>query len=243
VVPDKIPKKEYAFTFSKPDFFVKSGIFTSKRDIKVIQFIYMQQEPQTYILFGMSGSGKGTQGKLLKEELEAQGRTVIYIETGARFRKFMEGGSYTAHLTKETINKGDLLPVFLPIWIWSEQLIEEYTGEEDMILDGLCRRPDEAPVLDSALKMYKRKNPKCVYFNVSDDWAYERLSARGRSDDTDEYIKSRLEWFDWQVRPAMSYFHENDDYEFVEINGEQDIDTVHLETMEKLGIQHNDSNH
>ncbi len=192
--------------------------------------------PQTYIFFGKSGSGKGTQAELLMEYLKTHGgdRKVLYVETGKRFREFMDKGSHSAKLTKDIMKTGGLLPVFLPVWIWTDYLINNFTGEEHLVLDGLCRRPAEAPVLDSAIKFYKREKPMVVYINTSNEWAYDRLKGRGRGDDTDEYIKSRLSWFDWNVLPALSFFHNNPDYTFLEINGEQNVEEVHTEIISKL---------
>lgn len=54
--------------------------------------------PQTFIFFGPSGSGKGTQARLLIEYLEKKDpeRKTVYIETGRRFRDFITEASYTA---------------------------------------------------------------------------------------------------------------------------------------------------
>lgn len=190
---------------------------------------------QTFIFFGRSGSGKGTQAGMLKKYLEdKKGVEPIYIETGQKFRNFIDQSNYSAKLTKEVMAQGGLLPDFLPIWIWTTDLVNKFDGARDLILDGLCRRPDEAPVLDSAIKFYKISKPIILFIKTSDTWSFEKLKGRGRSDDSDEYIKSRLSWFDWNVVPAMAYFYNNPDYHFFEINGEQSIEDVHKEIVSKI---------
>lgn len=190
---------------------------------------------QTFIFFGRSGSGKGTQAGMLKKYLEdKKGVEPIYIETGQKFRNFIDQSNYSAKLTKEVMTQGGLLPDFLPIWIWTTDLVNKFDGARDLILDGLCRRPDEAPVLDSAIKFYKIAKPIILFIKTSDTWSFEKLKGRGRSDDSDEYIKSRLSWFDWNVVPAMAYFYDNPDYHFFEINGEQSIEDVHKEIVSKI---------
>lgn len=192
-------------------------------------------QPQTFIFFGKSGSGKGTQAELLSGFLEQRrGIKPITIETGKGFREFIQTDSYTAGLTKKAIDKGGLMPVFLPIWLWTNSFVQEYNGTQDLVLDGLCRRPAEAPVLDSALKFFGQTKPVVIYISVSDSWSFDRMKSRGRADDTDEYIKSRLSWFEWNVVPAMAYFHEHQDYTFLEINGEQSVESVHAEILSKL---------
>jgi adenylate kinase len=195
----------------------------------------MSDKNRAYIFFGRSGSGKGTQAKLLCDHLEEKtGRKSLYVETGARFREFMQGDSLSAHLTKEMLEQGGLMPEFLPIWLWSEVFVKNYTGEENLILDGLSRRLDEAPVLDSAMGFYKFSNPYVVYIDVSREKAFEMMKSRGRADDTDEYINERLDWFDEDVVPAVNYFKNNIKYNFISVNGEQGIDEVHKELVEKI---------
>ncbi len=195
--------------------------------------------PQTFIFFGPSGSGKGTQARLLIDYLEKNDpeRKTVYIETGRRFRDFITEASYTAKKTNQIIEEGGLLPEFLPIWIWSEYLVKHVSGDEHMILDGLSRRAHEAPILNSAMKFYGRIKPFVISINVSHEWAKEKLLARERGDDKTEQIEKRLAWFEKNVIPAMQYFENNEFYNFVTINGEQSVEDVHKELMEKCGLK------
>lgn len=200
------------------------------------QQIHMDKQ-QTFIFFGRSGSGKGTQAKLLIEYLEKnKNNGHLYIETGQHFRNFIaKEENHLATLTRKVLDEGGLMPVFMPIWLWTGILVDQFKGTEDLILDGLCRRLDEAPVLDSAVKFLGIEKPNVIYINTGKDWSLKRLKERGREDDDkEEDMKRKLEWFDWQVVPAMSYFHESKDYNFLEINGEQSIEDVHKEILSKV---------
>lgn len=194
--------------------------------------------PQTFIFFGPSGAGKGTQAKILIDYLKKKDpeTPTLYVETGQRFRDFMTEASYTAIRTKEVIDNGGLLPEFLPIWIWSEYLVKHVSGNEHMILDGLSRRSHEAPILNSAMKFYKREKPFVISIEVSRDWAKDRLLGRERGDDKIEQIIKRLDWFEKNVCPAMDYFKDNEFYRYISINGEQTIEEVTKEILEKTGI-------
>lgn len=192
-------------------------------------------KPHAFVFFGRSGSGKGTQAHLLNTYLEEHtGRDVLYVETGKKFREFMEGEGLTSKLTKDIISDGGLMPEFLPIWIWSEYIVKNFTGNEHLVLDGVSRRVEEAPILDSALRFYKFEKPHIIYINVSRERAFEMMKGRGRADDTDEYIKSRLDWFDSEVMPAIDYFRNSNYYNFVDVNGGQSIEEVHKEVVEKV---------
>jgi adenylate kinase len=193
--------------------------------------------PQTIIFFGPSGSGKGTQAKLLIEKFkEKDSRDVLYIETGQRFRDFSTEASYTAQLTKEIMTSGGLLPEFLPIWIWTEYFIRHISGDEHMILDGLSRRAHEAPILDSALKFYKREKPIVISLEVSDLWAKDRLLSRGRVDDKNNDIDERIAWYHKNVVPAIEYFKNNPYYNFISIKGEQTIEEVHTDILKAVNM-------
>lgn len=101
-----------------------------------------------YLLYGKSGCGKGTQAQLLKERLESQGRTVIYVETGKLFRAFSESNpGFMGDHVKSVIDAGKLMPAFFPVYLWSKELVENYTGTEDIILDGVARRIEEASIV------------------------------------------------------------------------------------------------
>lgn len=188
---------------------------------------------QTIILFGRSGSGKGTQAELLLKFIKDHDpvKKTLYIETGQKFREFIKLDNHTAKLTREIVEGGKLMPEFMPIWIWTNFLIENFNGDEHLVLDGLSRRPYEAPILDSALKFYKREYPTIVSINVSREWAMERLLSRGRDDDNEDDIKKRVEWYDTSVVQAVEYFRNNGRYTVLDINGEQSIEAVHRDII------------
>ena len=194
-------------------------------------------DSKAYIFYGAGGSGKGTQAKLLIEKLEKKNsKKVLYVETGQRFRDFFATKNHTSSLVKEVLDSGKLLPPFLPIWTWTQFFIDNFTGKEDLVLDGLCRRPDEAPVLDSALKFYGVKDPVVVVLNVSRESLVKRLESRGRHDDSLDFINRRLDWYEQEVVPTISYFRQNSDYDVIDIDAEKSIEDVHCEIIEKLGL-------
>jgi adenylate kinase len=191
---------------------------------------------QTIILFGRSGSGKGTQAELLLKFISDHDpiKKTLYIETGQKVRDFMIHDNYSSKLTADIVENGKLLPEFMPIWIWSNYLIEHFTGEEHLVLDGLSRRPHEAPILDSALRFYNREYPTIIVLDVSREWAAERLKGRARADDNDADIRRRVEWYDTNVVPAIEYFRNNGRYTVIDVNGEQEIERVHSDIVSAI---------
>lgn len=192
-------------------------------------------KPLTFIFIGRSGCGKGTQAKLLIEYIKEKrfGEPVFYLETGQVFRDLINRVSHTSALAKEINDKGGLQPEFLAIWAWSHILVENLHGDEHLIVDGTPRKSNEAIVLDSALSFYKRKKPIVVYVNVSREWSKKHLEGRHRGDDSSSLIEKRLDWFETDVVPAIDFFRNNENYKFIEINGEQNIEGVNKEIIGK----------
>lgn len=165
---------------------------------------------QTVIFYGKAGAGKGTQAQRLKKYLEEKDpeHPVLYIETGAVFREFAKQGNFTAQMVKQVLETGALLPVFLPVWVWTDIFIKYITGREHIILDGLARNSDEVPVLARALQFYARPHPQVILLNVSEEEAIERLKGRSRADDTGQEVQRRFAWFDKNVLPAVARWRE-----------------------------------
>ncbi|MBX4192269.1 nucleoside monophosphate kinase [Candidatus Parcubacteria bacterium] len=196
----------------------------------------MQQ--QTIIFLGPQGCGKGTHAELLKGYLEKSDsdRPVLYFSAGKQLRAFVEQKNYTADLNRSIIEKGGLLPLFLSVHVFSEQMMSEMKGNEHLLIDGFPRTEDQVPVLDSALRFYKREKPTIVYINITDEEAVRRLVKRGRVDDTQVGIRERLRWTREHMDPILSWFRANPYYKVVEINGDQSIEVVHKDIDTALGF-------
>jgi len=194
--------------------------------------------PRAYIFIGRSGCGKGTQADLLSEFLcdKYKSCRTLHIETGAFLREFIKGDSYTQTLSREIVENGGLMPEAVMVALWEDYLFTNYTGGENLIFDGCPRKLPEAQLLDSAFDFYKVQLPIVFHINVGRDWAVEKLTNRSRKDDNAEAIERRLKWFDVEVEPTINFYKNNPDYIFIEINGEQRIEEVQKEILQKAGL-------
>ncbi|HVU79987.1 MAG TPA: nucleoside monophosphate kinase [Candidatus Paceibacterota bacterium] len=194
--------------------------------------------PLTVIFLGPQGCGKGTHAELLEAYLRKSDppRQVLYFSAGKQLRAFVEEKSYTADLNRSIIEKGGLLPTFLSVHVFADQLMREMKGNEHLLIDGFPRTEDQVPVLDSALRFYKREQPVVVYINISDEEAVKRLLKRGRADDTEEGIRARLAWTREHMEPILAWFRGNPAYRVAEINGERSIEEVHADVDRALGL-------
>ncbi len=177
-----------------------------------------------YIFYGKAGSGKGTQALELKNYLESIGKKVLYIETGALFRQFVaDNNTFASKRTKDVIENGGLMPAFFPVYLWANQLIQHFSGTEEIILDGIARRVEEAPMIDSALDFFQVEKRFVFTINITDETAIHRLQIRnqGRADDASiDKIRERLGLYAEKTSPILNYFEAHSNYSFVRVDGE-----------------------
>ena len=194
-----------------------------------------EESPTAYIFIGRSGCGKGTQVELFKKEFgERNKANILHVETGAFFREFIKGDLYTQKLSKQIVETGGLMPEAIVVKLWVDYLVKNFTGTESVICDGAPRKLMEAELLDGMLKFLGVKKYKVVHINTSAKWCTDRLLARGRKDDTAEGIAKRMHWYDTEVMQCIKYYEENENYEFIDVNGEQTIEQVSAELLSKV---------
>lgn len=190
---------------------------------------------QTFIFFGIVGSGKGTQAKLLKEYLEKKsGLLCVATSTGDEYRKLVESGGYTGEIVRDTLTRGHLQPNFLTNALFTNILISALTPERHLIADGYPRTVNQSETFEQMMKFYGRSDVKVVFIELSEDEAVKRNLKRGRHDDTAEGLRKRFEEYKQNVIPAMNYFKGREGYEIYKVNGEQSIEGVHKEIIEAL---------
>ncbi len=193
---------------------------------------------QFYIMIGKSGSGKGTQAKILKDYLLKDGHSeVIHVTTGGALRDFVHNDkSLSSNIMEKIMSQGKSLPDFIAIWNWYNIFIKNIKGEETMILDGAPRKISEAKILDEAVTYYGYDDVTVIYIDVSDTWAIDRLMDRGRSDDSDIIkVKNKMEWFAADVLGVIDWYKNyNKKVRFIRVNGENDVDEVFASIQKRL---------
>lgn len=191
----------------------------------------------TVIFIGRSGCGKGTQAKLLMDNIhdeDTEKRKILYVETGEWFRRFIRSTGYSSEISAKIYDKDDRQPDFLAVVSWGQTLLEEMNPDQHLVFDGTPRSEPEAKMLTTAIKFYKRESPTVIYIDVSREWSEKRLLSRGRLDDVSlDKIDKRLDWFDRDVIPAINYFKSDPSYRVITVNGEQSVDAVHSELKAK----------
>ncbi len=136
------------------------------------------------ILFGLAGSGKGTQGKALSEIFGWR-----WLSVGEAIR---EAGGY-----EEIINKGGLIPDEDVIKLMDKQIKKSEDEGFDVILDGYPRDKAQAEYLVNNMA---DKLDGAIILEVPKEELYDRLALRGRDDDKEkESIDRRFEIFEQNI--------------------------------------------
>lgn len=98
------------------------------------------------LFFGPNGSGKGTQGAIVKEKF-----SIPHVETGVIFRDNISRGTDLGNEAKGYIDRGELVPDSITIPMILDRLKED-DCEGGWLLDGFPRNLTQAQELDKALK-------------------------------------------------------------------------------------------
>jgi adenylate kinase len=184
------------------------------------------------VLLGPPGSGKGTQGERMQEDLE-----LPYYATGDILRAAVREGNELGRKAKEYMDRGDLVPDELVVAV----IVERISGPEaddGFILDGFPRTRVQAEALDGEVERVGRSLTATIFIDVSDDEVLRRLGGRRtcpkghifhvefdpperegvcdvcgerlavRDDDKPEVIRQRLERYHSDTEPLVDYYEE-----------------------------------
>lgn len=191
------------------------------------------------VILGVQGSGKGTQGDLLVEKHD-----FVAFSAGQLLRDEVASGSELGKEIDVIINeKGELVPAEM-IRKLILQALEKAPEDKPIIIDGYPRSLEQLEDFDKIIEESGMDNYKVLDIAITDDVAIERLTSRvvldedgnevRRADDDIEKIKTRLTWSHEETGPVMSEFDARG--KLVRINGEQSIEEVYEEVIQKLEL-------
>jgi adenylate kinase len=215
------------------------------------------------VLLGPPGSGKGTQGERLNEDLR-----LPYYATGDILRGAVRDETELGKSAKEYMDRGDLVPDEVIVGVIAERIDSE-EARDGFILDGFPRTTPQAEALDAKLEELGRSVGAVLLIDVSDDEVVKRLGGRRtceanghvfhvdfnppkvdgvcdidgsplivRDDDKPDVIRKRLATYHEKTEPLVTYY--DDKGVLRRVDGERDPDEVTEElrrTLATMGLE------
>lgn len=180
------------------------------------------------ILFGPPGAGKGTQAKLLQEELN-----IPQLSTGDIFRSAIKNETPLGVKVKSILDNGELVPDETVVDLVAEEIKKEKYNK-GYILDGFPRTVPQAEAFDKILKENGQSLDAFLVLDVPNYELVSRILARNedRSDDTEEKVKTRLEVYKKETEPVMNHYRSQGLVK--EIQGVGTVDEIFYKLMSAL---------
>ena len=122
------------------------------------------------LFFGPNGSGKGTQGSIVKDKYQTP-----HIESGAIFRENISNGTELGAQAKAYIDKGDLVPDDITMIL---DRLQREDCKDGWLLDGFPRNKNQAIKLDEALKAAGMRLDIVVEILLDREIAKNRIMGR-----------------------------------------------------------------
>jgi len=175
------------------------------------------------IITGPPYSGKGTQCKILKEELGYN-----HISTGDRCRIEKENKTQLGILFTDLEKNGELVPDSM-IKVLFGQILDENSNLKGIILDGYPRTIAQVDNLIELITLKELKIKKVLNIELPTEELLKRAKNRAlssnREDDKDAYIhQKRIEVFEENTKPCIEYMKSK--FDFVSFNGMGSINEI-----------------
>lgn len=156
------------------------------------------------IIFGPPGAGKGTQAALIKEAYD-----IPHLSTGEIFRAAIKNETELGLKVKSIMDAGNLVPDETVVALVEEEL-KKPRYDNGYILDGFPRTVPQAEAFDGILEKKGKSLTAFLLLKVPEEELVRRILSRGegRSDDTEEKVKRRLEVYWEETLPVLNHYRE-----------------------------------
>lgn len=172
------------------------------------------------ILFGPPGAGKGTQAKKLQDELN-----IPHLSTGDIFRAAIKNQTPLGVKVKAILDSGKLVADEIVVDLVIDE-IKQPKYDKGYILDGFPRTVPQAAAFDNFLEKNGDEVDALVLLKVPENELISRILSRGegRTDDTEEKIKTRLKVYEDETMPVMNHYKQKGKVQ--EINGVGSVEEI-----------------
>ncbi len=211
------------------------------------------------IIFGAPGVGKGTQAKILSQDLN-----IPHISTGDILRAAVEEGSDLGKQVKAIMEKGELVSDDLMAELVKDMLHSERC-RNGFILDGYPRTIPQVKIFEQIRKDLNLQHTCLLQIEVDFEVIIKRLTSRllcvkcnsiitedqivepktcpicganesliKRKDDTLEVVQNRLKVYRESTEPIINYYKENGGIKIISVNGDKPVEKVSMDIENRL---------
>ncbi len=213
------------------------------------------------VLMGPPGAGKGTQAKRLVEKF-----AMVHLSSGDIFRAEKTSGSDLGQKLDEYMSAGKLVPDDIVVAMMAKA-ITNAESDAGLLLDGFPRTVAQAEALDAQLADAGKPLDAVVAIMVDDSEIVGRITGRRsctcgqsyhvtflapktegvcdvcgatllqRGDDTEEVVRQRLDAYNAQTEPVITYYRGVEGQTVLEINGNEspnDVTTSMVSALDSL---------
>ncbi|MCS7204692.1 MAG: adenylate kinase [Leptospiraceae bacterium] len=156
------------------------------------------------VFMGPPGAGKGTQAKIICQQLQ-----IPQISTGDILRKAIQDQTELGMQAKSYMDKGELVPDSVVVGIVEER-IKQDDCKNGFLLDGFPRTINQAIELEKMLEKLEKKINVVINIDVPEEELVKRLLNRAkienRSDDTEPVIRNRMRTYFQQTYPLIEFY-------------------------------------
>ena len=185
------------------------------------------------LLVGPPGAGKGTQAVLLSKAF-----SIPAISTGDIFRANVRDETPLGVEAKGFMDRGEYVPDTL-----TNALVADRLSQDDctsgFLLDGYPRTLDQVRALDEVLAAQGTQLDVVVELTVDPDIVIDRIRVRateqGRTDDTEDVMRNRLELYARETAPLIQVYGGREI--LVSVDGIGSIDGVTGRIVDALGLR------
>jgi adenylate kinase len=132
-----------------------------------------------------------------------------HISSGELLRSAVKAGTLLGQKAKAVMDRGELLSDELMLSLIEERLADSDTAD-GFILDGYPRNVAQAEALDELLERIGQPVDEALQIDVDAEMIIGRIAKRaeeeGRSDDTEEVARKRMEVYAEQTAPVVDYY-------------------------------------
>lgn len=125
------------------------------------------------VMLGAQGSGKGTVGIKLAEELG-----LVYISTGEIFREHIKNNTELGREANAYILAGNLVPDEITGRVLMDRLSKEDVLRQGALIDGYPRTVEQCKKLDEMLESLNRQVDLAINLDVDYDELIRRITTR-----------------------------------------------------------------